>query len=207
MKITESKNCFKIADVELSKDKKHTLVLNVCNEFTDLLGRVYRKSLFKENVCRDYFIIESGQIAKIGQSGAKGGMKQTLEIYKTGGLGGKPSCRSIGTWLEMYKSVLSGNKIEIWMHYWENIPVVEEDFLGNELTLSIRPDPKQIESADLNAYKKIEGFYPKWNHQERHEEWPEEVRMLEIECKKGKGNRDVERVLAEAFKKLGIELD
>lgn len=206
MKITESKNCFKVADVELSKDRKHTLVLNVCGEFRDLLGRTYRKSLFKENVCRNYFIVENHEIAKIGQSGAKGGMKQTLEIYKTGGLGGKPSCRSIGTWLEMYKSILAGNKIEIWMHYWENVDVVEEDFLGNELTLSVRLDPKQIEKRDLDAYYQREGRYPKWNHQERHEEWPEEVRMLEVECKKGKGNRNVERVLLEVFEKLGLEL-
>lgn len=207
MNIKKTKKCFKICDVVLNKEKEHTLSLIVSPRFIDLSGDEHENSIYKENVCRNYVITENSEIAKIGQSGAKGGMKQTLEIYKTGGLGGKPSCRSIGTWLEMYLSLLNGNKIEIWMHYWKNVEVEESDFMGNKHKISVRPDPKQIESLDLKAFYQEEGCYPKWNHQERHEEWPQEVRTLEVECKKGKGNRDVETCLKEVLNNLGIELD
>jgi hypothetical protein len=196
MLISEAKEAFKICDIILDKNHLYSMKPIYCEKFIDANGKEHEKSIIKYNVARTYFIVVDGEIYKIGQSGDKGGMKKTLAIYMNGGLKGSPSPRSIGIWYLMYKELLAGRKVEIYMHYMDEIWAWVPNFLSEGKEVKTRIDPKCLESVDLEAYRTKEGVYPPWNFQENGKKWPKEVIKLEIATK----NKDnIEKLLSDIF--------
>ncbi len=93
MHISEVKTAFKIADVEYVKDRTK-LNFNYLKDLKDENNQSLSQNILTQNVARVYLIVVNGEIKKIGGSQADGGIKSTLNIYKDGGVKGRPSIRS-----------------------------------------------------------------------------------------------------------------
>ncbi|GHP33285.1 hypothetical protein JP0039_14220 [Helicobacter pylori] len=111
MHISEVKTAFKIADVEYMKDSTK-LNFNYLKDLKDENNQSLSQNILTQNVARVYLIVVNGEIKKIGGSQADGGIKSTLNIYKDGGVKGRPSIRSFGVWYFLYHTILTGAKIE-----------------------------------------------------------------------------------------------
>ncbi len=93
MHISEVKTAFKIADVEYVKDRTK-LNFNYLKDLKDENNQSLSQNILTQNVARVYLIVVNGEIKKIGGSQADGGIKSTLNIYKDGGVKGRPSIRN-----------------------------------------------------------------------------------------------------------------
>lgn len=109
MKISEVKTAFKIADVEFVAGSTR-LNFNYLKDLKDENGKALPQKILSENVARVYLIVVNGEIKKIGGSQSEGGIKNTLSIYRDGGIKGRPSIRSFGVWYFLYHTILSGEK-------------------------------------------------------------------------------------------------
>ncbi|MDR1027564.1 MAG: hypothetical protein LBL46_04075 [Rickettsiales bacterium] len=184
MKISQVKTAFKIADVKIKSGD--VLDFIYLPKIIDEKGNGLATDILKRNIGRVYIIAVNGIIKKIGGSEDKGGMKGTLNIYKTGGLNGQPSQRSIGVWWHLFHELSDGKKIEIYMIY-------QQDFVGSvkglfgETEQKVSISYKHIENACLADFHKTEKKYPDWNYQENHEPWEAEIDELERICKYNKG--------------------
>lgn len=116
MKIKQVKTAFKIADVEFVEGSTK-LNFNYLKDLKDENGKALSQKILNENVARVYLIVVDGEIKKIGGSGATGGIKRTLEIYRDGEVNGRPAVRSFGVWYFLYHTILQGKKIEFYMIY------------------------------------------------------------------------------------------
>ena len=119
MKITEVKTAFKIADVKYIEGSTKLDFVYLKN-IKDEKGNLLPNNILTKNYARVYLIVVDGYIKKIGASQDKGGMKGTLNIYKDGGVKGRPSIRSFGVWYFLYNTILQGKKIEFYMIYHED---------------------------------------------------------------------------------------
>lgn len=191
-KINQFPEFFKIADVELRTDKPFENKWVPVNESVNGYGEAFQlpKRITKDNVTRTYAIVYDGYVEKIGSSEDKYGMEHTFAIYMTGGLAGKASARSIGVYMDIHKALLSGKKVEIYMHHLPKIKMEFKNATGKIITRDVRIASKELEDEDLAAYKEIAGDYPRLNMQEASEQWPESVMLLESHLKGGKEVRD-----------------
>ncbi|BCD70752.1 hypothetical protein SNTW_13970 [Helicobacter suis] len=104
---------FKIADVEFVPGSTK-LNFHYLKELNDENKNPLPQSILTKNVARVYLIVVDGVVKKIGGSQAQGGIKKTLEIYRDGGVNGRPGIRSFGIWYFLYHSILAGKNIEFY---------------------------------------------------------------------------------------------
>ena len=176
MKISEVKTAFKIADVEFVKGSTK-LNFNYLADLRDENGKPLPKNFLKQNVARVYLIVVDGEIKKIGGSQAVGGMKNTLEIYRDGGVNGRPSIRSFGVWYFLYHTILSGAKIEFYMIYQENFTKEIKGLFGLKKVANAYISYKLIEECCVEDYLAREnGKHPEWNVQEQGKDWPLDIK-------------------------------
>lgn len=176
MKINEVKTAFKIADVEYVKDSTK-LNFNYLKDLKDENGNPLPQKILSENVARVYLIVVDGEIKKIGGSQAVGGIKNTLEIYRDGGVKGRPSIRSVGVWYFLYHTILEGRKIEFYMIYQENFEKEVKGLFGLKKIENASISYKFIEQCCVEDYLDFEnGKYPDWNVQEQGMDWPREIK-------------------------------
>ncbi|BDQ27165.1 FIG00710779: hypothetical protein [Helicobacter heilmannii] len=175
MHILQVKTAFKIADVELVPNNTK-LNFNYLKELQDENHNPLPQSLLTKNVARVYLIVVDGVIKKIGGSQAQGGIKSTLEIYRDGGVKGRPSIRSFGIWYFLYSTILSGKKIEFYMIYQDNFKAQVKGLLGLHEVPDASLSYKFLENACLLDYQKVMGDYPEWNIQEQGKDWPSEAK-------------------------------
>lgn len=176
MKINEVKTAFKIADVEYVKDSTK-LNFNYLKDLKDENGNPLPQKILSENVARVYLIVVDGEIKKIGGSQAVGGIKNTLEIYRDGGVKGRPSIRSVGVWYFLYHTILEGRKIEFYMIYQENFEKEVKGLFGLKKIKNASISYKFIEQCCVEDYLDFEnGKYPDWNVQEQGMDWPREIK-------------------------------
>lgn len=172
MKISEVKTAFKIADVEFVEGSTK-LNFNYLKELKDENGNALPQRILSENVARVYLIVVDGEIKKIGGSGALGGIKSTLEIYRDGGVKGRPSIRSFGVWYFLYYTILEGKKIEFYMIYQENFTKEVKGLFGLKKVKNVSISYKFIEQCCIDDYLEFEnGKFPEWNVQEQGMDWP-----------------------------------
>lgn len=193
LKIEQLPEFFKVADVILHPSKPFQNKWVTVDRIIDPNGKELDKSILKENLTRCYAIVyvdSQKLVQKIGSSEDKGGMKQTFNIYMTGGLTGKASARSIGVYRDIHKALLSGKKVEIYMHYLPKLETEFKNAYGRLIKKKVRIASKELEDEDLAVCKEIIGDYPRLNMQEAHEQWPESVMLLESHLKGGKKVRD-----------------
>ena len=99
------KTAFKIADVKYIPGSTKLEFVYLEN-LVDENGKSLPSTILKTNVSRVYLIVVDGIIKKIGASQDKGGIKGTFNIYKDGGVKGRPSIRSFGIWYFLYHNIL-----------------------------------------------------------------------------------------------------
>lgn len=184
MKIIEVKTAFKIADVEFVAGSTK-LNFNYLKNLKDENGNALPQSILTQNVARVYLIVVDGEIKKIGGSQAAGGIKNTLEIYKDGGVKGRPSIRSFGVWYFLYHTILSGAKIEFYMIYQENFEKEIKGLFGLKNVKNAYISYKLIEECCVEDYLSCEGGkFPDWNVQEQGKDWPLQIKNEHAEIQK-----------------------
>jgi hypothetical protein len=176
MKISQVKTAFKIADVEFVNGTTK-LNFNYLDELKDENGKPLPQSVLTDNLARVYIIVVNGEIKKIGGSQAKGGMKSTLEIYRDGGVSGRPSIRSFGIWYFLYHTILQGHRIEVYMIFQENFESEIKGLFGKKKVKDAYISYKLIEHCCLDDYRARENSaLPDWNVQEQGGDWSDDVK-------------------------------
>ncbi|GHQ32946.1 hypothetical protein VN1219_14540 [Helicobacter pylori] len=172
MHISEVKTAFKIADVEYVKDSTK-LNFNYLKDLKDENNQSLSQDILTQNVARVYLIVVNGEIKKIGGSQADGGIKSTLNIYKDGGVKGRPSIRSFGVWYFLYHTILTGAKIEFYMIYQPNFETQVKGLFGFHAIKDASISYKLLEQACLTDYRNNSNdALPEWNVQEQGKDWP-----------------------------------
>ena len=198
MKINTVKTAFKIADIELVPNSTK-LNFNYLKDLKDENGEKLPQSVLRENYARVYLIVVDGEIKKIGDSQSEGGIKQTLEIYRDGGIGGRPSIRSFGIWYFLYSTMLQKHKVEFYMIFQPNFKAEIKGLFGYNKILNASYSYKILENCCMNDYLgQSNGNYPAWNVQEQAGDWPAEIKVKHSELmgksltrKQGKGRKEV----------------
>lgn len=181
MNISKVKTAFKIADVEFIQGQTR-LKFKYLQKIKDENGKELAKHFLMQNVARVYLIVVDGEIKKIGGSQDSGGIKGTLQIYQDGGIKGKPSIRSFGVWYFLYKTILSGAKIEFYMIYQENFAKKVKGLFGLRTIKNASISYKFIEQCCIADYlANSGGKYPEWNVQEQGADWPMEIKTQHAE--------------------------
>lgn len=176
MNISEVKTAFKIADVEFVENSTK-LNFNYLKVITDENGAVLPKDILTKNYSRVYIIVVDGVIKKIGASQDKGGMKGTLNIYKDGGVKGRPSIRSFGIWYFLYHSILQGSKIEFFMIYHDDFSYSVKGLFGFHNIGNANISCKLIEECCILDYlAKENNKFPDWNVQEQGKDWSDDIK-------------------------------
>lgn len=193
MNITEVKTAFKIADVELIENStklKFRYLSHIKDEnWTHIDSRVLR-----ENYARVYLVVVDNEIKKIGWSQAEWGIRQTLQIYQDGGVGGRPSIRSFGMWYFLYHSVLQGKKIEFYMIYQDNFAAEIKWLFGYNRVENASYNYKLLEHCCLTDYLMKSGWiYPDWNVQEQAWDWPNSVKQAHADITRKSLTRQTSR--------------
>ncbi len=176
MHISEVKTAFKIADVEYVKDSTK-LNFNYLKDLKDENNQPLSQNILTQNVARVYLIVVNGEIKKIGGSQADGGIKSTLNIYKDGGIKGRPSIRSFGVWYFLYHTILTGAKIEFYMIYQPNFETQVKGLFGFHVIKDASISYKLLEQACLTDYRNNSNdALPEWNVQEQGKDWPNDIK-------------------------------
>ncbi|WRE33706.1 GIY-YIG nuclease family protein [Helicobacter pylori] len=176
MHISEVKTAFKIADVEYMKDSTK-LNFNYLKDLKDENNQPLSQNILTQNVARVYLIVVNGEIKKIGGSQADGGIKSTLNIYKDGGVKGRPSIRSFGVWYFLYHTILTGAKIEFYMIYQPNFETQVKGLFGFYAIKDASISYKLLEQACLTDYRNNSNdALPEWNVQEQGKDWPNDIK-------------------------------
>ncbi|WQW68496.1 GIY-YIG nuclease family protein [Helicobacter pylori] len=167
MHISGVKTAFKIADVEYVKDSTK-LNFNYLKDLKDENNQSLSQNILTQNVARVYLIVVNGEIKRIGGSQADGGIKSTLNIYKDGGVKGRPSVRSFGVWYFLYHTILTGAKIEFYMIYQPNFETQVKGLFGFHAIKDASISYKLLEQACLTDYRNNNNdALPEWNEQEQ----------------------------------------
>ena len=198
MKIDKVKTAFKIADIELVSNSTK-LNFNYLKDLKDENGKKLPQNVLRENYARVYLVVVDGEIKKIGGSQAEGGIKQTLEIYRDGGIGGRPSIRSFGIWYFLYSTLLQKHKIEFYMIFQPNFKAEIKGLFGYNKIPNASYIYKLLENCCMNDYlNQSNGKYPAWNVQEQAGDWPAEIKTKHsdlmsksLKREQGKGRKEV----------------
>ena len=190
MKISEVKTAFKIADVEFVAGSTK-LNFNYLKDLKDENNKPLPQSILSQNLARVYLIVVNDEIKKIGGSQASGGIKNTLEIYRDGGVKGRPSIRSFGVWYFLYHTILTGAKIEFYMIYQENFEKDIKGLFGLKKVQNAYISYKLIEQCCVEDYlSKENGKFPDWNVQEQGADWPLDIKNEHAELQKNAQSRE-----------------
>jgi hypothetical protein len=198
MNIEKVKTAFKIAEAKIIPNSTK-LNFEYLKEIKDENGKKLPQSILRKNYARVYLIVVDGEIKKIGGSQAEGGIKQTLEIYRDGGVKGRPSIRSFGIWYFLYSALLKKSKVEFYMIFQDNVKANIKGLFGYHKIDNASYSYKLLENCCMNDYLKAnKGKYPDWNVQEQAGDWPNEVKekhsdllTQSLKRKRAKGRKEV----------------
>lgn len=137
----------------------------------------------KDKSTRIYIITSNSIIKKIGTSQDKGGIKNTLNIYKDGGRKGRPSIRSYGIYKLISDELTIGNEVCVFFIKQEKI-MVKVVCLSSTKFCETNISPNDVERLCLEEYNEFEQalnpkdstYFPDWNFQERNESWPSDIK-------------------------------
>ena len=153
------------------------MTLNNSNDDRRLWDIVWDKNInnqiLTQNNGRCYFIVVNGEINKIGYSDSQGGIKNTIDTYKSAGNSGRPSDRTHGIHVLIAEELVKGNIVEIYFSYNEEIEIQLPLMNGSIKTISQSISGKILETENMKVYLSVEGVHPIWNLQEAGKPWPE----------------------------------
>ena len=166
MKITEIVNKIKVCDIELNRNESDRKLWNTIWS-TDVSNQI-----LTQNNGRCYFLVVNGEIYKIGFSDCQGGIKSTIDTYKSSGNSGRPSDRTHGIHILIAEELLRGNKVEVYFAYNPDISVELDLMDGSRKTISHSLSGKILETENMLIYIAKMGRHPVWNLQEAGRPWP-----------------------------------
>lgn len=164
MKISEVTTAIKVGDIILRNEDSPNLIKV---KWIDS-----KSNSLKDNTGRVYFLVVNDVIYKIGGSQCKGGIKSTIGAY-TDCMKGGPSDRSYIIHYLIYRELVKGNKVEVYMITSPKIiaPVTGLFGIQNKEVAAF----KEMESLCVNQHFEFDGSYPKWNFQESHSQYPSDL--------------------------------
>lgn len=166
MKISEVINKIKVCDI----------TLNTNNSDRRLWDTVWSKDvddkILTQNNGRCYFIVVNSEIYKIGYSDCQGGIKSTIDTYKSSGNSGRPSDRTHGIHILIAEELVKGNIVEVYFAYNPSIDVELILMDGSTKIVSHSFSGKILETENMLIYLNREGKHPIWNLQEAGKPWP-----------------------------------
>lgn len=166
MKITEIVNKIKVCDIELNKNEADRKLWNT------VWSQDVSNQILTQNNGRCYFLVVNGEIYKIGFSDCQGGIKSTIDTYKSSGNSGRPSDRTHGIHILIAEELLKGNKVEVYFAYNPDISVELDLMDGSRKTISHSLSGKILETENMLIYISKMGRHPVWNLQEAGKPWP-----------------------------------
>lgn len=177
MRIQDVKNAVKICDFVIKKNDKNRIINDIhwCDSVTS--------ELKKDNSTRIYIITSNDEIVKIGSSQDKGGIQQTLSIYKTGGISGRPSTRSVGIYLLIKEELEKNKNVSVYL-IKQNKVKAHIIGLTKQEEKEININPNDAETFCLKEYDEFHQmispskfkYFPIWNFKERGADWPDYIK-------------------------------
>lgn len=150
MKIYELNNPIKVCDLSLNENENDRSLWNIT------WNRDVDNSILSQKNGRCYYIVVNDEIFKIGYSDCDGGIKSTINSYRSSGNSGRPSDRTHGIHVLISEQLLLGNNVEIYFHY---NPLINVD----------------LEVKNMEIYKIKHNDFPIWNLQEAGKPWPSHI--------------------------------
>jgi hypothetical protein len=166
MNINEVVNKIKVCDVVININDSDRRLWNTIWS-TDVSNQI-----LTQNNGRCYFIVVNNIIKKIGFSDQNGGIKATIESYKSCGNSGRPSDRTHGVHMLIAEELLKGNKVEFYFSYNQDIEVEILLMDGTKKIVKQSLSGKILETENMKIYLSKIGKHPDWNLQEAGKPWP-----------------------------------
>lgn len=169
MNINELKNPIKVCDLSLNENDNDRALWNIN------WNRNVDNSILSQKNGRCYYIVVNSEIFKIGYSDCDGGIKSTINSYRSSGNSGRPSDRTHGVHVLITEQLLLGNKVEIYFHY---NPLINVDLTlmdGSTVSIENSISGKILEVENMKIYKNKHNDFPIWNLQESGKPWPNHI--------------------------------
>ncbi len=166
MKIHELNSPIKVCDLSLNESESDRALWNIN------WNRNIDNSILTQKNGRCYYIVVNDEIFKIGYSDCDGGIKSTINSYRSSGNSGRPSDRTHGIHVLIAEQLLLGNKVEIYFHYNPLIDVSITLMDGTIVSIENSISGKILEVKNMEIYKNIHNDFPVWNLQEAGKPWP-----------------------------------
>ena len=164
MHIVDAKNAVKIGDFKLRSDHANKIKL-------DYLSSV-PNSMLIDNAPRVYLLVVDGEIAKIGGSASKGGIKSTMSFY-VNAMQGSPGVPRFVIHLLIEQALLDKRSVQLWMIVSPSVKAQVNGLTKVEY-LDVASF-KEMEDLCKREYFSLEGRYPIWNFQENNEPYPQKL--------------------------------
>ena len=169
MKVKDfSENVYKVCEMELSTDKSSPL-------WRILWDENLSKDLLNKRSGRCYFIVVDDNIYKIGYSDCKGGIRRTIDTYRSQGNSGSPSDRTYAIHIYITEELLKGKKVEVYFQSMEEIEVSVRLANGKNIKMLTSISGKNLEVENVKLYKEMKGELPLWNTQESNIKYPKHI--------------------------------
>lgn len=192
MEICELKNPIKVCHFILNENENESPLWDI------IWNNNIDERLLKLENGRCYYIVVDEEIFKIGYSDCTGGIKSTINAYRSSGNSGRPSDRTHGIHVLIAEKLLSGNKVEVYFHYNELVESKLSLMDGSTILVENSISGKILESKNIEIYKNRENKFPEWNLQESGRPWPtyiQESRKNLLSGRKAKLSEIKERLL------------
>jgi hypothetical protein len=164
MKISEVKNKIKVCDIILNENDSDRRLWDIkWFQLGDILT---------QDNGRCYFIVVNGDIYKIGYSDQKGGIKATIETYKSSGNSGRPSDRTHGVHILIAEELVSGSKVEVYFNYNDDMEFTINLMNGEKKIVRQSLSGKILETENMQIILQVDDKHPVWNLQEAGLPWP-----------------------------------
>jgi len=128
-----------------------------------------------------YLFVVNGIIYKIGQSSTKSGIDGCMKFYMIAGQD-DPGINRFAINYLIRDELNKGNLVEVYMYYKDTISEPVPTLFGYE-NAEVVVSAKVMEERSLAHYLTSEGEYPKWNYQESHKSYPNEIHEAFVEYK------------------------
>ena len=169
MNINELANPIKVCDLSLNENDGDRSLWNI-NWNAEISN-----SILTQKNGRCYYIVVNEEIFKIGYSDCDGGIKSTINSYKSSGNSGRPSDRTHGIHVLITEQLLLGNKVEIYFHYNPLISINLTLMDGSVVLVENSISGKTLEVKNMEIYKNKHNDFPIWNLQEAGKPWPTHI--------------------------------
>jgi len=169
MNINELTSPIKVCDISLNENDNDRSLWNI------IWNRDVDNSILSQKNGRCYYIVVNQEIFKIGYSDCDGGIKSTINSYRSSGNSGRPSDRTHGIHVLIAEQLLLGNKVEIYFHYNPLINVNLTLMDGSIVSIDNSISGKILELKNMEIYKNKHNDFPIWNLQEAGKPWPTHI--------------------------------